>query len=155
MIVAVTLTKLAKLRSLSGSQQRLLASALLLLPVFWVALRVFGFKRFSDRLGRARASGKAPPAFEEIAAIASLVNGAAFHMLGPDNCLIRSLYLLWLLRRRGVSSDLRIGMRLTSGQLEAHAWVEVAGQPVNDAPEIAERYAAFDQPLTTRLHSSK
>jgi hypothetical protein len=153
--VAATLRKLDKLRSLSGGQQRLLAIALLLLPVFWVTLRALGFQRFAERIDRTPASGKAPFVFEEITAIGALVNSATFHVLGPDNCLIRSLYLLWLLRRRGVSSSLRIGTRLTDGQLKAHAWVEVADQPVNDPHDIAENYVAFDQPLTSRLVAPK
>jgi hypothetical protein len=27
--------------------------------------------------------------------------------------------------------------------VEGHAWVEVDGQPVNDAADVAERYAPF------------
>jgi hypothetical protein len=153
--VPAIVEKIAKFRALSGSQQRLLATALLLLPAFWVALQLLGLRRFNDWLSRAPAGGKPPLAFEEITAIGSLVNSAAFRLLGPGNCLTRSLYLLWLLRRRGVMSDLRIGMRLTNGQLNAHAWVDVAGQPVNDAKDIGERFAAFDQPRFTRMFSSK
>jgi hypothetical protein len=71
-------------------------------------------------------------------------------LLGPENCLVRSLCLQWLLRRRGVASELRIGARLVGGQLESHAWVEVDGRPVNDAPDVAERYAAFEGALANR-----
>jgi hypothetical protein len=133
----------------------MLAMALLLLPAFWVGLRIFGFKWFNDWLSRAPARGKPSLAFDEITAIGSLINSATFHLLGPDNCLTRSLYLQWLLGRLGVTSDLRIGMQLAGGELKAHAWVEIAGQPINDAHDIAERYTAFNQAFATQLDLSK
>ena len=71
----------------------------------------------------------------------------------PSNCLTRSLLLVWLLRRRGVSTDLRIGVRLSQGNLEAHAWVEHEGSAINEASDIGARFAAFDAPLSYQLFS--
>ena len=63
-------------------------------------------------------------------------------------CLEQSLTLWYLLRRHGVPSALRIGVRKAGGQtLEAHAWVELEGRPINDRPDIALSYAAFEGPL--------
>ncbi len=39
---------------------------------------------------------------------------------------------------------LRIGVRLDDAAFDAHAWVEVEGVPVNDKPDIARHFAAFD-----------
>ena len=48
----------------------------------------------------------------------------------------------------GVTSELRIGVRKPRPDaVEAHAWVEVDGHPVNDRPDIAQTYAVFDGPL--------
>lgn len=148
-------TKFAKLRALPGARQRLLLVALPTLPLLWVALRLFGFTRLHRWLDIPPASGKAPHSFEEAAAIGSLINSATFHLLGPNNCLIRSMYLHRVLRLRGVASELRIGMRLSDNRLDAHAWVEVDGRPVNDAPDIGARYVAFEQPLAPRSGSLK
>jgi hypothetical protein len=73
----------------------------------------------------------------------------------PTNgsCLRLSLLVWWLLRRKGVPAELRIGVRQHGG-FSAHAWVELAGQAVNDAPDVAERFAPFDGSLSTRLVSS-
>jgi transglutaminase-like putative cysteine protease len=73
----------------------------------------------------------------------------------PTNgsCLRQSLLVWWLLRRKGVPAELRIGVRTQEG-FTAHAWVEVGGQPVNDAADVAERFAAFDDSLSARLISS-
>jgi hypothetical protein len=38
-------------------------------------------------------------------------------------------------------------VQLADGHLLAHAWVEYAGHPLNDAPDVAERYAPFERPL--------
>lgn len=48
---------------------------------------------------------------------------------GDTRCLRRSLVLVQLLARRGISSELVIGTR-TDPEFLAHAWVEHDGQPV-------------------------
>ncbi len=48
---------------------------------------------------------------------------------GDTRCLVRSLVLVRLLARRGVSTKLVIGTRAAPDFL-AHAWVEYAGDPV-------------------------
>ena len=63
-------------------------------------------------------------------------------------CLGRSLVLWFLLRRRGIDAELVIGADMPrGGELPAHAWVEVAGEPVNDAPDVRERFGSFDLQL--------
>lgn len=146
--------KFAKFRAWSLSEKRMLLAALLLLPAFRIGLDVLGFNRISAWLGHALASAEPAPTHDSLAAIGALVNSAASQVLGPGNCLTRSLYLQWLLRRRGVHSELRIGVQLPHGQLEAHAWVEVAGRPINDGPDVAERFAAFDLPVPAELFST-
>jgi hypothetical protein len=50
-----------------------------------------------------------------------------------SRCLMRSLVLLRVLARRGVSGQLVIAVRPQErDQLNAHAWVEVRGQPLLD-----------------------
>jgi hypothetical protein len=49
-----------------------------------------------------------------------------------SRCLIRSLVLTRLLDRRGTASTLAIGVR-PGEDFGAHAWLEVAGRPVQDA----------------------
>ncbi len=61
------------------------------------------------------------------------------------NCLSRSLALSWLLRRQGIESDLRIGVRNHEGEFQAHAWVECQSQVLNDASDVASRYRPFDE----------
>jgi hypothetical protein len=130
-----------------------LAEAMLFLPLFWIALRVLGLPRLCAWLSSSPTVVRRSPSNEELAAIATMVNIAGNHVPFPSTCLTRSLLLKWLLRRRGVDSDVRIGTRLTRGQFEAHAWVEHNGTPLNDQPDIATRFAAFDEPVSARLFS--
>ncbi len=70
---------------------------------------------------------------------------AAARLLAPwASCLPRSVTLQWLLRRRRMEADLRIGVRKVESGIEAHAWVEHRGRPLNDTSDVHRRYAAFD-----------
>jgi hypothetical protein len=58
-------------------------------------------------------------------------------------CLQRSAVTVCLLRDRGVPAQLVIGARQMP--FEAHAWVEVDGQVVNDKSYTNEVYAVLDR----------
>lgn len=75
--------------------------------------------------------------------VARWVDVAARRGVFRSNCLHRSLTLWWLLRRRGLENELRIGVRKGSDQMEAHAWVEYAGEVLNDAPAVRQDYVPF------------
>ena len=120
---------------------------------FWLGLRLAGLQRCLAWLDRSPVAQRTSLSQPEAAALGVAVTGAANHILGPANCLTRSLLLRWLLRRFGTASDLRIGVRLEEGKLAAHAWVEKDGIPVNDSSEVVARYGAFDQPIAPEMFS--
>jgi hypothetical protein len=134
--------------ALSGPERRTLLAAAALLPLFQVALRLHGLQRLQALLYRKPHPGAAQPALDELKRTGALVNAAAQRVLGRDNCLPRSLYLWWLLRRRDVHCQLRIGVRMADGKLEAHAWVEHTGVPVNDRPDVGAGFAAFEDAVS-------
>lgn len=76
--------------------------------------------------------------------MARIITAAASHHLFSISCLPRSLTLWWILRQRGMDSEIRIGVRCQGELLEAHAWVEYQKVPLNDTPDVHRRYAAFD-----------
>ncbi len=78
------------------------------------------------------------------ASLAWAVAAAAHHAPYAATCLQRSLTLWWLLRRRRIAADLRIGVAQADGELRAHAWVEHAGIVLNDDADVGSRFAAFD-----------
>ena len=141
-------SRLAQLGKLSRTQQRTLMAAWLWLPTFWIGLRTLGLDRFQRRLQRKPIVARHSLTMQqsEVLALAEAVNIAARHTPFHATCLTRSLLLCWLLRRRGVSSELRIGVNLSAGTLQAHAWVECAGHPVNDRADIADMFKPFASP---------
>ncbi len=142
-----------RLRRLSTAERRLLAQSLILLPLTAVALRVVGFRRWQALLARLAPVATPPEADEadrigQGRAAARLVDAAARRGAYRATCLPRSLVLWWLLRRRGIDAELRIGVRKEAGQFQAHAWVEYRGAALNDGTDVAERFARFDRAIT-------
>jgi hypothetical protein len=76
-------------------------------------------------------------------AIAHVVRAAASNGPYRANCLERSLTLWWLLRLTGIESALRIGVRTAPVGVEAHAWIECGGRPLNDREDVSLRYSPF------------
>jgi hypothetical protein len=62
-----------------------------------------------------------------------------FHLLSMT-CLVKSFTLRWMLGRRGIPSQLRIGAHKTLAGLHAHAWVEVNGQAIGESEELPKRF---------------
>jgi hypothetical protein len=142
-----------KLLRLSWTELGLLFEALLLLPFMALALRWVSFKRCQSVLARAAplrdmpVEGQAESLLPRASSAAKMVRAAAWYGPWCANCLHQSLTLWWLLRRRGIGSDLKIGVRKTTGQFEAHAWVELAGAAINDTAEVTQRFSAFDRAI--------
>ncbi|MEO8198815.1 MAG: lasso peptide biosynthesis B2 protein [Thermoanaerobaculia bacterium] len=72
--------------------------------------------------------------------LALAVGRAGAHHLLPMTCLPRALALQRMLRRRGYSAVVRIGVRKVAGGVSAHAWVEVGGCALGEPEAIAERF---------------
>ena len=141
-------SRLVQFGNLNHAQRRTLVAAWVWLPMFWIGLRALGLDRFQRRLQRKPIVARHSLTMQqsEVLALAEAVNIAARHTPFHATCLTRSLLLCWLLRRRGVSSELRIGVNLSAGTLQAHAWVECAGHPVNDRADIADMFKPFASP---------
>lgn len=120
---------------------------MLALPLFWAALRVFGLLRLHAWVARSFAAGPVSRPDVDPSRIGALVNIAGAHLPFPSTCLTRSLLLLLMLGRRGLHSELRIGVRKADVEIESHAWVELEGEPVNETREVADRFAVLDAPL--------
>ena len=67
-------------------------------------------------------------------ALAGDVESAARRLPFKTRCLQKSLALGWMLQRRGIGGQLQIGVRPGGDGILAHAWIEIAAEPVNDTP---------------------
>jgi len=147
--------KFSRLRALSWPERQVVLEAMLLLPLFWGALWVIGFSRLHAWVARRPLAGSDPRAGIAPDTIGALIRGAGNHIPFRSTCLTRSLLLVWLLRRRGVRSELRIGVRQIDGGIDSHAWVELDGRPVNEARGVRQRFAVFDQTLSPKVGASR
>ena len=119
----------------------LLRTGLLLLGIR-TGLFLFSFKRMLRLVARAGQPARhAPPSQSELARLIWAVSRMSQFILSDAPCLTQALALQILFGRRGVATDLRIGVaREESGGLEAHAWVEREGKVVIGGANSPELY---------------
>ena len=149
-----------KLRRLSANERRLLAQALVLLPLTFCgvyALGVSRWQRFLMRLAsfgttsnrssnrtsalRSHLISEDARASEQAKAIARAVKIAAERGLFHANCLQETLVLWCLLRRNHIESEIRFGARKHEGRVQAHAWVELNGVALNEASDVCLHFS--------------
>jgi hypothetical protein len=150
--MAVLSTSLGGLRwygSLSGDDRRLALAAYFSLLAVDVGLRVLGFRRLMARVRPARPAGVqaiAAAKLRRARRYAAWLETVSQHHFVRAHCLHRSLALHYWLRRKGLPSDLRIGVRKDGNELRAHAWVELGGQVMDDRPADVAAFAVLSAP---------
>jgi len=117
-------------------------SCLALLAIFELSLRCFGLRRTVRFMRRYMERSPERPVQPGLitAAVRQVVTAAAFY---PSRalCLEQSLVLYFVLRRRGVPAELKVGVQ--PFPFVAHAWVEHNGSPLNEHEEFVTRLAPF------------
>jgi ABC-type spermidine/putrescine transport system permease subunit I len=136
-------SRLARLKALTPQQRQLFVAASIFLPLLWISLRCLGLVKLLACLDKFRKEALAPTTRHDMRAMAESVRAAATVSPFPTSCLTRSLLLRVLLHRRGVAAELRIGVRFAKGALDAHAWLEVDGVPINAQLDVSLHYAPF------------
>ena len=132
---------LRAVRDLAWPQRRLTVRALIALPVANRLIRRRSFavaEQWCANTALLRATNTSPLSPAEIGAAAQAAV-AALRPLGIS-CMPQAAVLRSLLRAAGFDGQIRFGAHRTAGGLEAHAWVEVDGEPVNELPDIAQRF---------------
>jgi len=142
-----------RFRRLSAFERGVVLEAMGGLLATWGGLRLIGFRRWERVLEvfapPVNTTGSAQSASVQDAAllIARMQAAAARNLFFHPNCLEQSLVLRWLLRRRGIDAVLRIGARKDSERFEAHAWVELDSQVMNDASAEHRHFVPFERPI--------
>jgi hypothetical protein len=122
----------------------------LALAATWAGLRVAGFRRWRALLVRLTphkpdsTQTLDPVRIETAREIARIQEAVSRHLIFHPSCLEQSLVLWWLLVRRGIAAELRIGARKEAGRFEAHAWVELGTLVLNDSGKAHLHFAPFD-----------
>ena len=129
--------KLRTWRALGPEGRRLVVRAALLCAEIDLRLRLAGFdatRVHLARRGRSAAGGERSLWEQDRMALqtARVVRSAARHLPWKVRCLTRALVAWRLLRRAGVESVVRFGVRREgAGEISGHAWIERAGRPVD------------------------
>jgi hypothetical protein len=132
----------ARCRELTWTQRRTLVLALVLLPLFGVLLRLSSPARLLSRIDAGGTPG--PGTLASALALARPVNLVAARVRAT--CLTRSLVLQWILARRGIGTELKVGVRNEGNGLHAHAWLECGGAPVNDTVHGVQGFVRLELP---------
>jgi len=147
------LKSLRRFSALGRPAQALLVRALVMLPLVALSLKFRGFDATRSTLRKmienVTRQADAVSLGKQIALTAHVVNAADRHGFVHPSCLVKSLTLWWLLGRQGITSELRVGVRKESENLEAHAWVERESIALNEPEERHHHYAAFDAALAS------
>jgi hypothetical protein len=143
------MSKLDRVRRLSLREGAVLAQLVAFCAASSLALRIVSWQRVSQmmssgsqvRLVRSFPFFHFSYAIEELSPLLQMAS-----RVSPRNrCLVRSLVLLWLLRARGESAEVVLGVRKRAGVFEAHAWTVSEGRLVGDRPEAIAEF----QPMTS------
>jgi hypothetical protein len=136
--------KWRKFRALSWSEKRLLMAAAFLFPWVELALRLRGYRWTRTLLSRFIPH---TPVRDHLSpeVISQLVRRAAAASPYGVTCLRQSLILWWLLTRRGVICDIKIGTAHNADGFQAHAWVEWEGGGTNDRAEVLKRFRVLER----------
>jgi Transglutaminase-like superfamily len=142
---------LQRYRALEPQARKLFWSATALLVSIRASLRMRGYGKTQKWLQRRAESHRktltqegqsATRHYVELAC--RMVKSAGYHGEMHASCLEESLALWYLLRVAGLQPKVRIGVRKSSGNFEAHAWIELDGSPLNEPEQNHKHYAAFD-----------
>jgi hypothetical protein len=138
-------SRLEKLAHLNADEWRILLAAAWLLPATALALRVFGYRRTRAWMERHVSTDQSEPADAGMIAarVARLVSVAAHRSPYRANCLRQALVTWWLLGRRGVGTNLVIGVRKDEQGFAAHAWVQFDGDVIIGGADSPERFQSM------------
>ncbi len=113
-------------------------------------LRLQGVGPIQQHLAAVAANQHRPEALNaaarrEMDSLARLVTRVANRLPIRPSCLARSVATGTLIRTRfQIPVDLRLGARKAGRDLEAHAWVDVAGEPVGERITVARDFPPLE-----------
>jgi hypothetical protein len=139
--------KLDRLRGLSSRDFAVLSQLVVCSVAIAVALRVTSWRRVSRAIiaGSRMAGLRRFPLLHlgySIEKLNPLVEMAS-SVFPKNRCLVRSMILLWLLRARGESAEVVLGVRKRAGNFEAHAWTVSERGLIGERPEAIAEFAVM------------
>jgi hypothetical protein len=142
------MSKWRKFNALPVRDRSRLIIYVLLLPLIHLCLGWFGYARLhrflaSHPLKQPAFQGENSQGMEEANHTAYLVSIAGRNGFFPATCLRQSLLVFWLLRCRGIQTELRIGVQHREGKVIAHAWVTRGDELISDSSQVGKDFSPF------------
>ncbi len=137
-------TRWNKLLSLTFSEVCFLVEAAATVVGFDLAFRLFSSKTCLALFERKAAFHRRQKGVNP-QRMAWLVDVADRYALGKSSCLRQTAALAWLLRRRGIATNLRIGVARDEGKFTAHSWLE-SGEGELFGLSESDKYAPLSSP---------
>ena len=126
------------------AERQVACTALAMLPLAALGVRWLGLRRTQALLaGPSRPRSDGADGLARAQAFARIVTAAARHGPYRARCLPIALTLQSILRRHGIESALRFGVRRGPRGIEAHAWVEHSGVALASPAEV-EAFSPFE-----------
>ena len=107
----------------------------MLMPVMSASLRLLGYRKtlgWVDAVARPPRRPR-PPTIEEADRLARLAAIAGRHAAVEATCLRQALAVLLMLRRRGATPSLKLGVGRSGASPDMHAWVELDGRALGQS----------------------
>ena len=135
-----------KLARLTWGERRLLVRSFVMVPASVASLRLAGYDRTRRAVGwingdgRRRTSPTGAALDRQVSSTVEVVRIASRRVAKESTCLAQSIALWALLRRQGIDSEIAFGVKRSDLPLDAHAWVEREGAPLNETPEVVATF---------------
>ena len=112
-----------------------------------VVLRLLPYSRWRDALSSAPAAANPSPAtVAKARQVGQAVSAVARNLPGRPQCLAQALAARAMLKRRGIASELNLGVNKDRAAINAHAWLAVGRQIVTGGPDVSA-FSAFGKPV--------
>lgn len=125
----------------------------LIVPLVQIGVKTIKFNRTFKVLNYFADSSRQPRE-DELKLVRRYTNYLfLYHKQFPfvGKCLARSLTLWFLLKRSGIETDLRFGIKKENQGILAHAWVEHQGNALMTEDERKENFIPFSESVLTKV----
>lgn len=139
--------------SLPGRHKVIFLKIALIVPLVEIGVKTLKFKRTFNIL-RSLASRKSKhPENEQNLVYSHIDQAYIYHkqFFSFGNCLARCLTIWFLLKREGIETEIKFGMKKETEKLLAHSWIEYEGQALIRKSEIDENYIPFSESILTEV----
>ena len=138
---------LRQIYNLPFSDKILFAKALLLIVFVIVFLKFGRYRTLVNQMNKIEIKKVSTKQIVEVEKAHKLIRLIYSLKLFNNRCLAVALSFGYLLKRKGVETQLKFGYKNSSGNLQAHAWLEYNSVPLTLNSQVAEEYSSFTAPL--------